>query len=342
MVPYSLYVLSLAGKPYRSMMNYYKSNIEKLSLDGKYMLAASYALAGDMKSFNEILPNDFSGEIANTSFGGSFYSHIRDEAIALNALLEADPENKQITLMAKHVSENLKERHYLNTQERSFSFLALGKLARKANASNVTAKIMKGNQTVASYDNKTITLSTNDLKGTDFTIKAEGNGQLYYYWEAEGISADGTYKEEDSFMMVRKEFYDRYGNRISGNTFEQNDLVVVKLSIQGQYSTYIENVAISDILPAGFEIENPRLTETANVNWIRKDSYRSYPTYQDIRDDRINLFVDVNSRKRTYYYMVRAVSRGKFQMGPVGADAMYNGEYHSYNGGGTITITEKN
>jgi uncharacterized protein YfaS (alpha-2-macroglobulin family) len=39
-----------------------------------------------------------------------------------------------------------------------------------------------------------------------------------------------------------------------------------------------------------------------------------------------------------YYYLVRAVTPGTFQMGPVGADAMYNGEYHSYSGGGIITI----
>jgi len=28
-------------------------------------------------------------------------------------------------------------------------------------------------------------------------------------------------------------------------------------------------------------------------------------------------------------------------MGPVMADAMYNGEYHSYNGGGVVRIVEK-
>ncbi|MFT5070515.1 MAG: hypothetical protein ACI8V8_000475, partial [Chitinophagales bacterium] len=31
---------------------------------------------------------------------------------------------------------------------------------------------------------------------------------------------------------------------------------------------------------------------------------------------------------------------GKYKMGPVGADAMYNGEYHSYHGAGWIEIKE--
>ena len=62
------------------------------------------------------------------------------------------------------------------------------------------------------------------------------------------------------------------------------------------------------------------------------------PTALDVRDDRINLFVDANSYKQTYYYAVRAVSPGVYKMGPVSADAMYNGEYHSYNGAGVIKV----
>jgi len=136
-------------------------------------------------------------------------------------------------------------------------------------------------------------------------------------------------------MKVRKTFYSRNGKVLTGNHFKQNDLIVVRLSIIGTSTTSIENVVISDILPAGFEIENPRISSVPGMNWIKN---KSYPVYQDIRDDRINLFVTVNNKARHYYYIVRAVTPGVFQMGPVGADAMYNGEYHSYHGGGVIRI----
>ncbi|MBI4645994.1 MAG: alpha-2-macroglobulin family protein, partial [Bacteroidia bacterium] len=63
-VPYSLYVLALADEPQRAVMNYYKSNIEQLSLDGRYLLAAAFALAGDKKSFEQILPDAFEGEVS--------------------------------------------------------------------------------------------------------------------------------------------------------------------------------------------------------------------------------------------------------------------------------------
>ena len=43
---------------------------------------------------------------------------------------------------------------------------------------------------------------------------------------------------------------------------------------------------------------------------------------------------------QNYYYTVRAVSPGTYKMGPVMADAMYNEEYHSYNGSGIVKISK--
>jgi uncharacterized protein YfaS (alpha-2-macroglobulin family) len=70
--------------------------------------------------------------------------------------------------------------------------------------------------------------------------------------------------------------------------------------------------------------------------WI-KDA--SNPLHTDIRDDRIHFFTNLNGRQ-TFYYTVRAVSPGTFTIGPASADAMYNGEYHSYHGAGTIKIVQ--
>jgi alpha-2-macroglobulin len=107
-VAYSLYVLALAGRSQVSSMNYYKSNQDVLALDGKYLLSAAYALSGDKKSFIAMLPGSFSGEESVQQTGGSFYSPLRDEAIALNALLEVDPGNPQVPVMAKHVGDRLR------------------------------------------------------------------------------------------------------------------------------------------------------------------------------------------------------------------------------------------
>jgi len=100
----------------------------------------------------------------------------------------------------------------------------------------------------------------------------------------------------------------------------------------------VDNIVIADLLPAGFEIENPRTKEIPGMDWIRN---ASEPTALDVRDDRIHFFVSLGFyRPQTYYYAVRAVSPGNDKMGPMNADAMYNGEYHSYNRARVIKVIE--
>ena len=336
-VAYGLYVLALAGKSNISAMNYYKSHQELLALDSRYLLSAAYAAAGDKKSFASLLPSAFAGEESVAQTGGSLYSDIRDEAIALNALIDSDPGNAQIGKMAEHVSSKLKSRYWLNTQERSFSFLALGKLAKSANKSDAGAEIKVGGKTIAKVDGGQWKGDQAALKGTNIEIVTKGTGRLYYFWQAEGISSTGAYKEEDSYLKVRRKFYDRNGNTINGTTFKQNDLIIIGITLERSYSTVIQNVVITDLLPAGFEIENPRTKEIPGMDWIKDGAT---PTALDVRDDRIHFFVDANNNRQTYYYAVRAVSPGNYKMGPVSADAMYNGEYHSYNGAGVIRVVQ--
>lgn len=336
-VAYGLYVLALAGRTNVPAMNYYKANTSLLALDSRYLLAAAYATAGDKKSFSSMLPANFSGEESVPQSGGSYYSDVRDEAIALNALLEVDPGNAQVGTMVKHVADKLKTRRWLSTQERAFAFLALGKHARAANKSDATGEIKVNGKVVAKVSDAGWSGDMKALGGSNVELVTKGNGRLYYFWQAEGISASGAYKEEDSYLKVRKQFYDRNGKMISGNSFKQNDLVIVGITLERSFNTAIENVVITDLLPAGFEIENPRTKEIPGMDWI-KDA--GTPAAIDVRDDRIHFFVNADNNKQTYYYAVRAVSPGNYKMGPVSADAMYNGEYHSYHGAGMVKITQ--
>jgi hypothetical protein len=334
-VAYSLYVLSLAGRAQVSAMNYYKANAGLLALDSRYLLSAAYAVSGDKRSYTSLLPSSFAGEESVQQTGGSFYSALRDEAIALNALVDVDPGNSQIPVMARHVSSRLKNDRYLNTQEAAFSFLALGKIARSAGKSNVTVELKSNGKTIATIEGKDWKGNNSQIRSNSLDLVTRGNGRIYYSWVAEGISVSGAYKEEDNYIKVRRQFYDRFGRMITGNTFKQNDLVIVELTLEKAYSGPIENLVLTDLLPAGFEIENPRTKELPGMDWIKG---ASDPVALDVRDDRIHFFVDATDTRQKYYYAVRAVSLGQFRQGPVSADAMYDGSIHSYHGAQTIRV----
>jgi len=335
-IAYSLYVLALTGQPQLSTMNYYKAHLEMLSIDSKYLLAGAYALSGQKTQAKQVQPSAFEGEKAKQSLDGNFYSYLRDQAIALNSLLETDPKNPQIGIMARQLSEQVKKARYLNTQENVWTILAFGKIARSANKTDATATILVDGKPVAT-SKETATLDLKKYAGKKIAIQVKGNGGFYYFTELSGISSDGSLTEEDSYIKVRRTFFDRNGKQI-GNNFRQNDLIVVRISLQSQYAGTVENVAVTDMLPAGLEIENTRLNDLPEMKWIKENDEADYV---DFRDDRINLFTTATQKTKEFYYMVRAVSPGVFKLGPVQADAMYDGSYHSYNGAGTVNISER-
>jgi uncharacterized protein YfaS (alpha-2-macroglobulin family) len=334
-IPYSLYVLALAGRPDPVALNYYKANRKLLAEDSRWVLACAFAVGGNQRSYREALPTKFGTQtMAGRELDGSFSSPIRDEALVLNALLAADPSNPQINTLARQLSRQVKSAQWLNTQERAFSLLALGKLAKKNAGSTVVASVLADGKAMGNFTGKDLTV--NNVANRPLALRTSGKGSLYYFWEMEGISRSGQVIEEDAYLQVRRQFLNRAGQPVGSTSFRQNDLVVVKITLQSAESAgEVQNVAITDLLPAGLEIENPRIGAVRDLTWATD---AAQPDYLDVRDDRVNLFTTASPTPKSFYYLCRAVSKGTFKLGPVSADAMYNAEYHSYNGAGTVRV----
>jgi uncharacterized protein YfaS (alpha-2-macroglobulin family) len=329
---YSLYVLALNGNPNRAAMNYYKQNAQMLTSDSKYLLAAAFQLAGDSRSFASLLPKKYEAERGGQYQDDSYSSPLRNMSLVLNTLLETDPGNLQITPLGRQLSQAIQSAAYLNTQEAAFAVLALGKLAKKTSGSTVTASISAGGKELGTFSGKEVKFSKG-ISGKKVAVKTQGKGDLYWFAQTEGMSATSAYTEEDQGLSIRRQFLTRDGAPMQA--FRQNDLVVVKLTLASTNGLPIENVVVTDLLPAGFEIENPRITEPRDMPWIKN---AAVPEYYDIRDDRIHYFTTAEKQAKTFYYQVRIVSKGNFTAGPAAADAMYRGEYRSYSGGGKIKV----
>jgi uncharacterized protein YfaS (alpha-2-macroglobulin family) len=252
----------------------------------------------------------------------------------LNCLLETDPNSAQVPIMARTLSQQLRAERWLNTQERAFSFLALGKFVNRTVNANTKGSIAVNDKTLANYDGKDIVLTDKNLIGKKLSVDVTGAGSLYYFQEVNGIKTGLNFKEEDSHLRVRKTFFDRFGKPLS-NTIKQGELIVVQISLSSITGIDVSNVVVTDMIPSGFEIENPRITDEREMSWIKN---KSMADYFDIRDDRINLYTNIGKTTKDFYYTVRAVNTGSFIMGPVSADAMYDGEFHSYHGSGVVKI----
>ncbi|WP_461050286.1 alpha-2-macroglobulin family protein [Spirosoma arcticum] len=342
---YGLYTLAVAGKPNRAAMNYYKQNVASLSSDSRYLLASAFFRIGDTRSYTALLPKQLRDNSTGRQTGGSYASPLRNLALVLDALVDTDRNSLQIPTLARQLSTALRQNTYLNTQEAAFAFLALGKLARQNTNSTATATLSAGGKTVGNMT--TAFLNVNRVPtNVPLKLSASGSGNVYYFAQSEGVPVSGTIGEEDNGLRVRRQYLTRDGQPITG-AIRQNDLVVVRVTLSSLNGLNVENVVVTDLLPAGLEVENPRLTEARDMPWLKSASLNpgiapadrpARPEHFDLRDDRINFYTDATGTERTFYYLARAISKGRFVLGPVSADAMYNGEYRSYNGAGVLIV----
>jgi uncharacterized protein YfaS (alpha-2-macroglobulin family) len=101
-------------------------------------------------------------------------------------------------------------------------------------------------------------------------------------------------------------------------------------------------IIVADYLPAGFEIDNPRLVssgDTGTLSWIED---AKEPANAEFRDDR---FAAAFERKAsdpsvfTVAYVVRAVSPGRYVLPQAYVEDMYRPDRFGRTGTGTIEVT---
>jgi hypothetical protein len=111
----------------------------------------------------------------------------------------------------------------------------------------------------------------------------------------------------------------------------------VELTITTQ--SPVNDIALSDLLPGGMEIENPRLQGNAassGDNGANDDGTGGL--FIDIREDRLLVFFDRIESRTTYSYSLRAVSRGSFVLPPLAADAMYDPAFSAITATGALIV----
>jgi uncharacterized protein YfaS (alpha-2-macroglobulin family) len=336
---YGCYVLALAGKPDKSMMFYLKNNArDKLGDYSQYQLAGAFALAGDLATARSLLPKSLPPAAKEEyETGGNFNSSTRSQAIVLDVLAEVEPTSPLVPRLVESLTKAAgKFGRWHTTQENAYAFLALGKILKKQVEADYTGTVSIAGKPLGPFAGKDESFGAKDWAGKQVALEIKGKGTCYYYWRAEGIPSKLQIDEYDNDLRVRRRYLDRGGNPMDYGSFRQGDLLVAEITIDA-LTEDLENVAIVDMLPAGFEIENPRLQSRAGIDWIGDENYK--PLYMDIRDDRLVLFGHFRHNVAAkFYYGLSAVTQGKFILPPIRAEAMYAPSKASVASSGRVVV----
>lgn len=343
---YALYVQGRAGRAdIGAMDNLRDSHGKRLPAEAKGLLGAAYAAVGNTRAADILLAGPSPAGESRKDTGGSLDSILRDKALFLSALLDAAPADPRLGSLAEEVGRLLEGEAYPSTQENAFALLALGKFyARQKAKKPFTGMLYAGSGLLADFaSGKVLSLRGIGQEG-DLRLEISQGftpGACYYAVRTRGIPAPGAHVPQSAGLEIARDSLDRDGNPVDLANVPQGALVVVRLSVRAT-SGPVSNVVLENLLPAGLEVENPRLATTERLPWMEAEE-KAASVHVDLRDDRVLLFTDLpDTRWHTHYALLRAVTPGSFTLPPPQAEAMYAPELRASGEVSRLTVNEKN
>ncbi len=370
---YALYVLARNGRAPAGELRYYAdTRLDRFSTPlAKAQLGAALAMQGDKERSSTVFKAALAhfDKSAKESFARSDYgSSLRDGAALVTLASEARIATGETPRLVDVIAKAALARTHTSTQEQAWLLLAAHALADKARATSVSINgtSVKGSQHRS--------IAAAELARGDITITNDGDEPVDAVVSVIGSSLTAEPAVSRGFRIERS-YYALDGRKVDiksadGGTAQlrQNDRLVAVVKIESPEAG--GRLLLVDRLPAGLEIENPRLVDGGDIktlDWL-KPSVR--PEHTEFLDDRFIAafnFFGSNTRQggerngeddeasgegaapapkqigpttsATVAYIVRAVTPGTFIHPAATIEDMYRPERHARSASGRLTVT---
>lgn len=392
---YIAYVLALNGEPPLGWMQFLKDQSNTLNVSARIFLAGAYALAeGKPDALRALGTAPYTG----AEYGFSHESAVRNEALRLLMWASIDPFAEESALLAKRLLEAGGKGELRNTQENALAVLALGRYVEKTSGARqpFTATVERldkgGPAALGSFDagnapsygtDKLVPAGQAAPSPVKVALKGQGpapdKATLYYTWVTTGVPLDPPGPVESGIRLMRRWTLADESTRAESWTtddkglrrqtspeihVEHGDKITVTLYLESDKA--INNLVLSDIVPGGFDIENPRLVPSAENNGdggyanVPESLQEQWTALNDappvaglamlnglggaraeMRDDRLLLYVDTLPKRSAFVYTLRAVSRGSFVLPPLSAEGMYDSDIRAVTLPGKVIVHKK-
>lgn len=347
---YAHYVLALNGDA-EALKQIARFDALEVPTAARYLLAAAIALnTNDPERVKKYLASTPKVDYTDFERGGTLNSPVRDTAVKLLALVQMGAPEKEllprVDVLTKYLANN---NHYI-TQEAAFVCASLGTylshIAAHAGATQVQINGPEGARTISGNEHVVL---RHQGPGATFAVDNTGSAPVYIASSIAGVPLTPATEAASEGITLTRTVQTKDGANKADNAFTQGETYVVSLQVENEAEA--ENLVLVDLLPAGFEIENPRLdaAEPEEANGETNESEEgdaaedgdapaesdtvasATPSYLDVRDDRLVLaFNKLPSGKHTFRYLVRAVTPGTYQQPGATAECMYDAALHAH------------
>ena len=315
---YAQYVLALAGTPDRGAMNRLRERSAQAGSDARWLLAAAYALDGNRKVAEELTAQT-AGTAAPKAdpYDGTYNSPERQMAIVLMTQTLLGQREAAFRTALK-MSDILKKDKWLSTQSTAWMLNTLANFA-STGQTGIDARIgrepIRSAKSIASMP---LTAPTE--------VRNTGTGSLHLVVSQSYTPGKGEEAEAASSLKIDVRYRDMNGAPLDPRSVAVSTdfYAVVTVTNTSGYERYAD-LALTHIVPAGWEITSERDLSTV--------------TYQDIRDDRVLSYFDLRSgESKEIPIKLTATYKGRYYLPSVCCEAMYDNSVRALRKGEWVEV----
>jgi alpha-2-macroglobulin len=335
---YALYVLARNGTaPLGDLRYIADTQMSALATPiAKAQIAAALGLLGDKTraerayaaALDAIAPQP-KLEFGRTDFG----SVLRDAAALVTLASEGNAPRQTITGAVSRIDAARNLSSFTSTQENAWLVLAARAISKEKGGVNLIAN-GQGQQGPLFRN-----MTAESLQTAPFTVTNNGESDLQAVISVSGAPLVPEPAAERGFTIER-DYYTLDGEAVDIAQVKQNQRFVVVLKVTEQQPQF-GRIIVADHLPAGFEIDNPRLVssgDTGTLDWIE---HAKEPVHSEFRDDRFTAAFQRESKDAPVFsvaYVVRAVSPGKYAVPQAFVEDMYRPDRFGRTGSGELEV----
>jgi hypothetical protein len=337
-ISYALYVLARNKKASVGDLRYFAdTQLEAFTSPmAVAQLAASLALYGDAERAERTFKAALTLAKSTTDYDyyrSDYGSRLRDGAAMLALAAESRPVSSVVPELISFVSSARKATRWTSTQDEAWMLLAARALKSGNDAIRLT---VNGQPRSGAYSAR---MDGEALENHPLVLGNTGTSTVQAVITTVAAPSDPLPAGGDGFTIQRT-YYSLDGNEANVTEVKQNERFVVVLKVTEQNS-WPSRILVTDLLPAGFEIDNPSLVSSADMAsfpWLEATE----AAHLEFRNDRFVAAFnnsDGGGSDLTLAYVVRAVTPGIYVHPAASVEDMYRPQFSARTASGMMAVT---
>ena len=256
----------------------------------------------------------------------------RDLAMAYALLVRHEVQHPRRENLLFDLAARLGPRNYYSTQERLALFLAARAAGADASDQEWTVLLKTAADKPEAISSKTT--ASRGLGGASLargvTLTSQSGSALFVELDAAGYPTKPPAQRSD-VMEVQRDWFDSDGKPLTGRSHSVGDIVIVQVKVRAKYA--VHDALLVERVPAGFEVENLNLSQGPRAQELMVDKVNvgqamgsARIKHREYRDDRFAAALDLDGNWLNLFYLLRAVTPGRYVVPPSFVEDMYRPE----------------